>query len=248
MNQPTAAWVIQVLGPIVFVGFVAWAIVDTRRNRRLSLVSLALIAGTTMWWQEWYGDWGSYLLYNPHFRLLPWHSSLWTTPNKPWFVIPAYGWYYATIFPLMLLAISRVRQARPNWNRHLTTVLVALGLFYAWDLVVEGSAATFGWWSYSHALGAALNSSKGTFPLLFPILLFCLFGVVVTWIMDQRDDRGRFRLETVTGVVRIREGWRREVGRAGAWVAMLNIAYIACLIAPLVLWRDVWGPASSVVP
>jgi hypothetical protein len=248
MNQPTAAWVIQVLGPIVFVGILVWAIVDTRRHRRLSLVSLALIAGTTAWWQEWYGDWGSYLLYNPHFRLLPWHSSLWTTPNKPWFVIPAYGWYYATIFPLMLLAISRVRQARPNWNRHLTTVLVALGLFYAWDLVVEGSAATFGWWSYSHALGAALNSSKGTFPLLFPILLFCLFGVVVTWIMDQRDDRGRFRLETVTGVVRIREGWRREVGRAGAWVAMLNIAYIACLIAPLVLWRDVWGPASSVVP
>ena len=248
MNRPVAAWVMQVLGPIAFVGFVVWAIVDTRRNRRLSLVSLALIGGTTMWWQEWYGDWGSYLLYNPHFRLLPWHSSLWTTPNKPWFVIAAYGWYYAAIFPLMLVAISRVRRARPNWNRHLTGIGVSLVLFYAWDLLVEGSAAAFGWWSYSPVFGAALKSSKGTFPLLFPILAFCLFGVTVTWIIDQRDDLGRFRFETAAGVLRIREGWRREVGRAGAWIAMLNLAYAILLMAPIVLWRDVWGPASQLVP
>src|SRR5437588_1052308 len=248
MGEPTASWVMEVLGPIVFLGFIVWAVVDTRRSRRLSLVSLALIAGTTMWWQEWYGDWGSYLLYNPHFRLLPWRSSLWTTPNKPWFVIAAYGGYYAVIFPLMLALIARVRSARPTWNRHVVAIGVSLVLFYAWDLLVEGGASVLGWWSYTDVAGAAIHSSKGTFPLLFPILLFCFFGVVATWILDQRDDLGRFRFEVVAGVGRVREGWRRELGRAGAWVVLFNGLYVVCLIAPLVAWREVWGAASALVP
>jgi hypothetical protein len=225
-----------------------WAVVDTRRHRRLSLVSLVLIAGTSAWWQEWYGDWGSYLLYNPRFRLIPWHTSLWTSPNKPWAVIPAYGWYYAIVFPAMIVVIDQVRRRRPTWNRHLTTILVALAIFYAWDLFIEGTASRLGWWSYTHSMGSSLHSSKGSFPLLFPILLFCVFGVVLTWIIDQRDDLGRFRFEVAGGVLRIREGWRREAGRAGAWIVMLNLTYAVCLIAPLVIWREGWGAASQLVP
>jgi hypothetical protein len=236
------------MGPVVFVVVGTWAILDTRRNRRLSLLTLALVAGTSMWWQEWFGDWGSYLIYNPKFHLIPWHTSLWTTPNKPWSVIPAYGWYYAIIFPFILFVVSRIRQARPTWNRHLTTITVALVLFYAWDLAVEGVASQMGWWSYTHTFGPALNSSKGSFPLLFPILVFCLFGVVATWIMDQRDDRGRFVFEAMVGVPRVAEGWRRETARAATWVVTLNGLYVVLLIAPVVFWRQVWGPVSHIVP
>jgi len=253
LGTPTVPWVLEIVGPVVFAGFIAWVILNTRRSRRLSLVSLALIAGTSMWWQEWYGDWGSYLLYNPHFALLPWHHTPWTTPNKPWFVIPAYGWYYAIIFPLMLAIIGRVRRARPAWNRlrwkqALTAVVVSLILFYAWDLTVEGAASALGWWSYTHPIGPTLNSTKGTFPLAFPILLFCLFGVVVTWIIDQRDDLGRFRFEVAAGTYRLAAGWKREVARAGLWIVMMNLAYIVCLIGPLIIWRHIGGPSSVLVP
>jgi hypothetical protein len=200
-----------------------------------------------MWWLEWYGDWGSYILYNPHFHLLGWRSTLWTTPNKPIAVFFAYGWYYALIFPAMLALVGVARRRWPTVGR--TTILLAVATvsFYIWDLLVEGGASLLGWWSYVHHVGPAVESSKGSFPLLYPILLFTAYGVAVAWVMDQRDAHDEFRLETLVGIQRIKGTSQRETARVLVWSITLNVMYIVILIAPLIAIRSWFGPPSHIV-
>lgn len=233
---------------ISFVGLVAWAVADTWRHRRFSVTTLGLIAGTTMWWSEWYGDWGAYLLYNPHYDLIPWGQSMWTTPNKPWWMIPAYGWYYAVGIPGSLRLVNRVRRAKPNWGRLSSLIVVAGLFFYAFDVAIEIPAVTFGWWTYAETWGPVYESTGGTFPLLYPVLLVDAYILVVCWLIDQRDDTGTARFERAFGVRRMRAGWGRETARLGAWVAVLNAAYLLVLMGPLVAIRLALGPASAIVP
>ena len=248
MGVPTASWVFEIVGAVAWVALLVVLVTQTVRTRRLSFWGCLFIGGTSMFWLEWYGDWATYLLYNPRFHLLGWHRSLWTTPNKPTAVIAAYGWYYCFIFPAILGIVALLRRRRPEWGRPMTLLLVTIPLFYAWDLLVEGMASVLGWWSYTSDLGPAINSSKGSFPLLYPILFFTFFGVVATWVMDQRDDRGGFRLETVAGVARLGAGWRREVGRAATWSVALNVLYLVTLIGPIVALRAWFGSSSHLVP
>lgn len=252
MPDPTARWVFEILGPLLWLGMLAYFGRRAVREGRLPTNALIFIAATTMWWQEWYGDWGAYLLYNPKFGLLGWGSTTWTTPNKPWFVIPAYGWYYAIIFPLMLGLMARLRLRRPRWGRLATLLVVTVPLFYLWDLLVEGVSVQAGYWSYTFHWGPALTAERSGFPLVFPLvhplLLFVFFGVVATWVMDQRDDLGRHRHEVLLGAHRLKEGWRRELARAWSWVIMMNAAYWILLMFPLIGIRLAAGPPSALVP
>jgi hypothetical protein len=147
-----------------------------------------------MWWQEWFGDWAAYIVYNPHFTLIPWHATTWTTPNKPWAVIPAYGWYYTLSLLLLVALVDRVRRSRPHASALLTAVAVGLPLFYLIDLLVEGGASVLGMWSYDHYVGPAITSSKGNFPLLHPIVFFAVWCTVMGVLVvrpgpDVQDDR-----------------------------------------------------------
>lgn len=248
MGELTAGWIFEWVGLISFLAMGTWVVVDTARNRRLSFVSLAMIAGTTMWWQEWYGDWGSYLIYNEDFALIPWGSTLWTTPNKPWSLIPAYGWYYAVALPGTLWLVGRLRQIRPTWGRVTTVVVVVLPIFYIYDVIVEVLGTYWGWWSYTESVGPAIHSAKGTFPLLFPLAFVCLFVVSAVLLIDNRDDRGHPRFEGWFGVTRVRAGWPQELTRVGVWIVVFNVTYLVTLIGPLVAIRELFGPSSAIVP
>lgn len=248
LSDPRHLGFFPALVTIVFVGLVVWGVWDTVRHRRLSITTLGLVAGTSMWWSEWFGDWGAYLLYNPHYDLIPWGSSTWTTPNKPWWMVPAYGAYYAVGIPGSLKLVGWVRRVRPEWGR-LPTLLVVTGLFfYAFDVAIEIPATTFGWWTYAHTWGPVYESSRGTFPLLYPVLVVDAYILVVCWLIDRRTDSGVVRFEVMLGTNRVRAGWRRETARLGAWVATLNVAYLVVLMAPLVLIRLAFGPGNGLVP
>ena len=241
------SWIFEVLGPLVWLGLGAYCVTRSWRDRRLTVTMLLFISATSMFWQEFYGDWGAFLLYNPDFHLMGWKSSTWTTPNKPWAVLPAYGWYYTIVYPLMLRWIHTLRE-RVAWGRLTTLIAVAFPVFYLWDLFVEGFAAGLGWWSYTTVYGAAILTDRGNFPLLYPLLLFVFYGVVTTWVLDQRDDSGRHRHETLLRVHRVRAGWRREVARVASWVAMMNAVYLVTLILPLVAVRELFLVDSRIVP
>ena len=248
MGEPTAKWVFQGLGPAVFAAMVVYFAVETYRRRRLSFGAVLLVAFTAIWWQEWYGDWGSYILYNPKFALIPWGTTKWTTPNKPWAVIAAYGWFYPTIYLLAIAVVRRVRAAWPEIPKWVAILLVTAPLLYAWDLFVEGAASRLGWWSYTDFVGPALTGAKGNFPLLYPILLNPLFAFVTTTVLLWRDDKDRPQVEVRSGVTRARSGWRQDVARVAVWAVTANVLYFVTLVGPIVVIRELFGHANELVP
>jgi hypothetical protein len=244
VTEPLAPWVFQVVGPLVWLamaGFHAWR---TAGRRQLSAGALFFIGATTMWWQEWYADWGGYLLFSPHFELMPWGATTWTTPHKPWAVIPAYGWFFGLGLPGLLAAVESVQRRQPRWSAWAAAAAVVVPVFYAIDLGIEGFATVMGWWTYTNPVGPVLHTSRGSFPLLYPVLLFVFWALVTVRLSLARDDRGRRLL----GVDRVSEGWKRELARAGAWSVTLNVLFWFLLVFPLILVRQGLGTSSSLVP
>lgn len=245
--EPIVPWVFEVVGPLVWLVVAVLCVAQSVRQRRLTVPTLLLIASTSMFWQEFYGDWGAYLLYNGDFTLIPWGSTTWTAPNKPWAVMPAYGWYYTAVFPAMLAMIATLRR-KTGWGRLSSLLTVTFPVFYLWNLLVEGIAVSLGWWSYTTVYGAAILTERGNYPLVYPLLLFVFYGIVATWVLDLRDDRGRHRHELLMRVHKFRPGWRRELGRAGSWIIMMNAVYATTLIVPLLLIRGLFLSDSAIVP
>lgn len=101
-KPPFAPWVFEVAGPILWVLLAVMYVRQCRRAHALTVPALVFIGATSMFWLEWYGDWAAYLLYNPHLHLIHgWNAPL-TSGNKPWAVLPAYGWFFGLIyFPLI---------------------------------------------------------------------------------------------------------------------------------------------------
>ena len=249
MGQPDFGWIFEIGGALAFVGFGAYYLRKTIRTRELSLGALIFVACLTMAWQEFYADWGAYLLYNPEFKLLPWGATKWTSPNKPWAVLAGYGWFYSVLFPAMLWVLARLRAARPRWSRTTTVAVVAVPVLYAWNFVsADGVATRFGWWTYADTVGPVLTSSKGSFPLLYPLALFVLFAVVALWFIDRRDDHGRPTFERMTRAHDAEPGWPRDLRRLGAWIVTMNGLYLITLTGPLVVLRELFGDPSSLVP
>ena len=214
----------------------------------LSLGLLLLISTTSMFWQEFYGDWAVYILYNPKFTLIPWGTTFWTTPNKPWMVIPAYGWFFTSVYLVMFWMIAKLRTWIPKLGRAAAVLVAVVPTLYVWDLVVEGGAALLGWWSYVHCFGPAIVSSKGSFPLFYPILVLVLYGVVGAFVLSLRGPDGRVRFESWFGVERIRDGVSREFARIGAWILTMNVLYLAIMITPIIVVRELFGVPSDLVP
>ena len=242
--EADVGWIFATLGTIAFFAMLVYFGAQTIRTGRFSTYGLIFFACFTMWWQEFYADWGVYLMWNPGFARLPWDASRWTTPFKPWALLACYGWYYASVYPVILGLIKRIRIRKPTWPRWVPMVAVVLPLFYLWDLFLEGTAAYLGWWSYTEPWGptigkTAANGFPMRFPLVHPLLIFVAYGLITVWVIDRRDDLGRHRFEVLLGAHRVKEGWKRELARLGSWVFMMNALYFVFLIVPLVAIR-VW--------
>nr|MDT0524753.1 hypothetical protein [Streptomyces sp. DSM 41633] len=97
-----ANWFELLMG-IAFVVLVVWVVIDTRRRGELGLVGLLAIAGLSIFWQEFYADWGAYLLWSSDYHMLWWGSTTWTTPDKPTMNIWSYPVFMTAAFLAMLV-------------------------------------------------------------------------------------------------------------------------------------------------
>jgi hypothetical protein len=85
---------IDTIAPAIYIVFLAAFLLGWWEKGRLSVNSLVFLSSTTMFWQEFYADWGVYLHWNSDLRLLPSGKKLGTTANKPFYVIFTHGLFY----------------------------------------------------------------------------------------------------------------------------------------------------------
>jgi len=246
-SPPLLGWLFEVVGPILWVVLAVFFAVTCIKRRELTLPTLVFIGGSTMWWQEWYGDWGGYVLYNPHLALIPGYDWPLTGPHKPWAVIPAYGWFYALVyFPVIWLCKkvhSRYFSTTPLW---VVMVAISLPLFYIWDLLIEGGASVLGIWSYVDFVGPALESSRGNFPLVYPVITFSAMMTITLLVIAAKTPQGTPLVESWTRVDRL-HGPARTIGRILTWIVTMNLCYML-FIVPTVLIRLAFLPPNPLVP
>ena len=225
---------------------VAIGIVQSVRERRLSRVLLIAIASATAFWQETYGDWGTYLLYSPAFATYEWGETIWTSPVRCWWFIPGYVFFYTTFFLALEKTFHVVKQRWPEANPYLATTVVSFPLFYVFDLTLEGAAHGFGWWQYQYAFGPTVAVGEGHFPLLWPILEQVPFMVLVVFGLTWRNTKGEDVFEAIARTL-----VRRKPGQLSilvSWIVTLNVTFLLTTILPLMALRWLAGPASAAVP
>lgn len=248
MADPLFPWFNEIVIPLIWLGMAAFHVYRTRRTGTLSMAALLFLGGTTLWWQETYADWAAYILFNPKFALMPWGNTPWTSPNKPWNIIPGYGFFFGVGFTVLIILVMRLQKARPSWSSLRTTSVVVAPLFYLWDLGVEGTSVALGWYSYTQVIGPALMMERGNFPLMWPSWYFVFFAVMTVWLLVQRDTNGVWLHERLLGVHRLASGCQRELARFLAWAVTMNAMFWFVYNLPTCLLRAAFGGPSALVP
>ncbi|SHN15860.1 hypothetical protein [Cryptosporangium aurantiacum] len=243
-------WLMEIGGWVVFAVVAGVLAHRWWKRGEPSTAALLFIACFTMFWQEFYADWGAYLYYNPQLHLLPWGPGSFNTPNKPVYVLAGYGWFYAGAFPAILAVFAWARRRWPGAPYLLVLACTALVPFYLWNLLTADLASYLtNWYQYLHPIGPAIHTSKGGLPLLYPAFPFVLFAPLVVFSLDRRGADGRTWFERVCRVPA--QGTAvavRQVHRVVAWIVGLNVMYAVCLTIPLVLIRILFLPDNVYVP
>lgn len=225
---------------------VAVGVVQSVRERKLSRTLLAAVASATAFWQETYGDWGSYLLYSPEFATYSWGDTVWSSPVRCWWFVAGYIFFYTTFFLALEKSFYVVKDRWPNANPYIATTVVSFPMFYIFDMTVEGAAHGFGWWRYQYAFGPSMAVGHGRFPLLWPILEQVPFMVLVVFALTWRNAEGDDVFELLA-----RKIVRRQPGQISilvSWIVAVNVVFLVSTILPLMALRWIAGPASAAVP
>lgn len=243
---PVGALAWQLAVTAIALVILAVGVAQSVRQRALSRVLLVAVASGTAFWQETYGDWGTYLLYSPEFATYSWQDTIWTSPVRCWWFIPGYIFFYATFFFALEKAFHGVKLWWPNSNPYVVTTVVSFPMFYVFDLALEGAAHGFGWWHYQYAFGPTVAVGEGHFPLLWPVLEQVPFMMLAVMALTWRNSAGEDVFEIVARrVVRRRPG---HLAILVSWIVTLNVAFLLTTILPLMALRWLAGPASVAVP
>ena len=221
-------------------------VVQSIQAGKLSRLFLMVIATGSAFWQETYGDWGTYLLYSPRFATYDWGDTVWTSPVRCWWFVPGYVFFYTTFFLALQAASVRVRQQWPHRNPYVTTAALAFSLFYVFDLALEGAAHGFGWWQYQYAFGPSMAVGTGHFPLLWPILEQVPFMVSAVFALTWKNENGDDVFEVFARMVT--RNAPRQIAVLISWIVVVNVVFFTETILPLMALRWIAGPASAVVP
>lgn len=216
------------------------------KTRKFSPLFLSTVAAASAFWQETYGDWGTYLLYSDSFQTYEWAKGPLTAPVHCWWFIPGYVMFYGTLFAWMEHQVKIARGRWPNANPYLVATLLAFPVFFLFDLVLEGTALGLGFWDYTYIFGPSLPIGGGTFPLLWPVIEQVPFLILVAVAMMWRNSRDQDVFQVIAHKV-----GRREPGQLAilvSWIVTFNVAFLVATIFPLMLLRFVAGPASTLVP
>lgn len=234
----TGIWVLA--AALIMIG--VW---QTIRARRMSLLLLMVVASMSTFWLEYFGDWGTYLLYNPAFASIDVDVPL-TAPVKPWWCIGGYAVFYPALYGILIGFVALVRRRAPHSNVYVWAIIAAFPVFYLFDFAFELTAVYCGWWDYTYAFGPAFHVRGGQFPLVWPILqqipFIALAAVALTW--RDGHDNDAFR----RAASQVRAGAPREAAVTGIWIAADLAASIVLTFLPLVGLRLLIGPASTLVP
>jgi len=247
MGDPVNPWMMET-GSFYIWGILALAtLVLSLKNRRIPLMGLCLIAGTSAFWQEFFGDWGAYLAWNPAFARLPfWGEMAYTTPVKPLFMPFSWGWWFSISIPLLVSLVAFLGRKFPKISMTIWSFSIASPLFFAYQLYVEGSSVANGWWTYDVVVGPALSSEKGNLPIIFPILIGLWAGLFVAMLARQ-DEQGLRWHERKMGVV-AKTGWAREWMRVWAIIVAFQVTFLIINIIPAISARLIAGGPSVLVP
>jgi hypothetical protein len=232
--DPAVPWLFETPSYVLWVVLACYFLLQARRNRQLSIAALTFLSATTMFWQEFYADWGAKLVYSPAFALIPIELPF-TTPNKPWLMFASYGWYFVAIFTLQVWLVNRLRHR--NISLTFAVLMVSIPFFYLWDLLLEGTAVYMGWWTYVDIAQPMIMTARGALPLLHPIGTFTVYGTIMTLLLSQRDDTGRVRFEALGGAAAMMPGPGREIRRLLTWIVVMNLVYALFLTLPCMLVR-----------
>ena len=248
MPPPTNPWMMETGSIIFWCVLAAISIGWTIRTRRLALLPLFLIAATSAFWIEFYGDWGAYLGWNPAFARLPfWGVTPFTTPVKPLFIPFSWGWWFAfSLTPLTMLVRVLLRRW-PNASPLLLAMLTAFPLYCGYQLMVEGAAVSNGYWTYEALIGPVMAGEKGNLPIVFPILLGAWAAGMIA-LVARTDAQGLFWHDRWLGVDRIAPGFTRELARAGALTLVFQVTFFVVNTLPVLIGRPLFGGPSLLVP
>jgi hypothetical protein len=244
-----AAWLVEVGGWIAFAGVAVFLLYRWRRNGEPDTAALLFIGCFTMWWQEFYADWGAYLYYNPDLALLPWGQSAYTTPNKPVYVLAGYGWFYAGGFAAVLSLFRWFRGRLPSVNYLVALVVTVFIPFILWNfLTADGVSYVTNWFQYLESIGPTIHTDKGDLQLIYQGVPLAAFAVAVVISLDRRDVHGRTWFERALGVRQVVSGWDQRALQIVSWIVGMNVLYAAFLTLPLVFARILFFPDNTWIP
>ena len=194
--QPAGVWFFNWAIPIAGSIFIALAVVDVVRRRRLTWGFLFLFNSLAVYWMETLGDWGQQLFYSPAFaqhHLLEWLPI--KTPHDPLFMPFAYAVYWG-VHALLVLWLSQWLSSRMGWSLLRSMLWLAIPVNYAWDFLVEGAATAMGWWTYDPGIGPVLEwPSGGRITLLWTIGIMCVWPNLIAYWAGKPPIRGLNHLE-----------------------------------------------------
>jgi hypothetical protein len=234
MGEPVNPWMMETGSFWIWGALAILTLIWTVKDKRLPLFGLVLIAATSSFWQEFFGDWGAYVAWNPAFARLPfWGEMAFTTPVKPLFIPFSWGWWFAISIPLLVALTRWLHRKFPSLSVTMIAMLMAFPLFLAYQINVEGSSVANGWWTYDVVIGPALESGKGRLPLV---------------LLAKRDEQGFMPHEVRIGAPAKPPGWAREMARLWAMLLIFQISFFLLNIAPAILGRALFGGPSMLVP
>jgi hypothetical protein len=231
--------------------FVITAAILIWRHRRIELSNTALIfiGSWSMFWQEYYNNWGGYLLYSPDLTLLPWGSTWWTSPNKPVFLIVSYPVFFTIIYSLFVYINRGVKRLAPTTPLLVIALAIDGPLFWLWNYFVDGASVENGIWNYMVTWGPTVTTANGgNEPLVWPMIPFAIFGAVVAYYLSKLDANGHPTYLQLGRPERFAPGRRRETVRALTAIIWWNAMFWFAFTAPLNLVRDLFLPTTPYIP
>lgn len=214
----------------------SYSIYDSHRSAKLSRHLLFFICGGSLFWQEFYADWGVFLIWNTDFHMMPWGKTLWTIENKPWFNIAAYPVFMWAAFTCISVFLSRVKCADRPLQLLIICAMVAGPTLYGFNVVTEYLAvAKAGLWTYTDTIGPALRTEAGTMPLLYPSIPFAMFAVLLAFLQHYRNAKGQLHIEEVFSKKNLND---RPIAKIFFWILVWNSCYWLALCTPLILIRN----------
>lgn len=243
--NPVVPWLCEV------GSFVAWGLLFAYflrrciRARTLTIETLIFISTTTMCCTEFYADWGGFVIFNPKFKLMPWGPTLWTTPYKPWWVIPSEGIWWTFAWLPMLWVYARLRTHFPKLKRTTAIVIAAVPLCYAYDIITDGIAPGLGWWTFTAYMGPAITWARGSYPLLYSITLVAVMDAIIIGLLTNRGSDGHVRFEQWFRIDHISNSLLRGLAQIGVWSLVMNGLYWTTTVIPLIVLRLLFESPGS---